>query len=82
MIFKLTFPLLVFANLSPQLLLEFRYFTIPFLIYRLHISPKSWTKLIVETALFAAVNAASIYIFLEKRFKWESEPDAWQRIMW
>ena len=81
-ILKLTFPLLVACNLTPQLLLEFRYFTVPFLLYRLHVAPKSWLKLVLETCLFAAVNAASVYIFLEKKFKWEHDPEEWQRIMW
>ena len=34
-VFQLAYPVLVAACLAPQLLLEFRYFILPFLFYRL-----------------------------------------------
>jgi alpha-1,2-glucosyltransferase len=81
-IFQLTFPLCVAVNLAPQLLLEFRYFVVPFLFYRMQVRPVSWPKLVLETAVYAAVNAAAIAIYVMRPFRWEHEPDDVQRFMW
>ena len=39
-VFRLAYPALVAACLAPQLLLEFRYFILPFLFYRLQVRLK------------------------------------------
>ena len=80
--FLLAYPVIVALNLTPQLLLEFRYFVVPFLFYRLQLRPVSWHKLAAETAIYAAVNATTIALFVLKPFRWEHEPDAVQRFMW
>ena len=54
--FKLAFPICVVINLLPQLLLEFRYFVIPFILQRLQLRPQSWWTLMAEMALFQFVN--------------------------
>ena len=81
-IFKLSFILFVILNLSPQLLMEFRYFVIPFMVYRLQLRPTNWLKLGLETFLFMMVNALTLYLFVMKPFKWENEPEQTQRFMW
>ena len=81
-IFKLSFPLFTCLNLAPQALLEFRYFVIPYLIYRLQVRPTSWKKLILESCLYTAVNAFTIAVFLYRPFEWPHEPGTTQRIMW
>ena len=81
-IFKLSYVIFVALNLCPQLLLEFRYFVIPFIMYRLQVRPTNWTKLILENILFLGINALTIYIFVMKPFKWEQNPEETQRFMW
>lgn len=66
----------------PQKLLEFRYFIIPYILYRLHIPLASYTRLVLEFALYTAVNAATFYLFLEKPFHWAHSPNEVQRFMW
>lgn len=80
--FKLAFPLCVVLNLTPQLLLEFRYFVLPYLMYRLQVRPQTWWKLAAETALYAVINGVTIYMFLARPFKWSHDPEATQRFMW
>ena len=80
--FKAFYPIFVILNLSPQLLMEFRYFIIPFLLYRLQVRALSWPKLIAEFLLFSAINAATIYLYVKKPFRWEHEPEEIQRFMW
>ena len=81
-IFKLSYVFFVTLNLCPQLLLEFRYFVIPFLMYRIQVRPTNWTKLFMETLLFVAINALTVYLFVMKPFKWEHDPEETQRFMW
>jgi len=81
-IFKLSYVVFVFLNLCPQLLLEFRYFVIPYFMYRLQVRPTNWTKLVLETILYQSVNAITIYLFVMKPFTWENEPEQTQRFMW
>jgi alpha-1,2-glucosyltransferase len=80
--FKLAFPFCVMVNLTPQYLLEFRYFVIPFIIYRLQVRPQSWLHLILELIMFLTVNALTLYLFLFKPFEWPHEPGVIQRFMW
>ena len=81
-VFKLTFPIFVVLNLTPQLLLEFRYFIIPYLIYRLQVRPVSWWQLVLENLLYLSVNFATIYLFIDKPFRWDHEPEDLQRFIW
>lgn len=65
----------------PQKLLEFRYFIIPYLMYRLHMPLPSLPRLAGEFILYTVVNAATIYIFITKTFHWPNSTAA-QRFMW
>lgn len=80
-IWKLVFIICVCVNLVPQALLEFRYFIIPYLIARLNMKPGPYLALVLEVGLYAAVNAATLYLFMEKPFRWPSVTDP-QRFMW
>ena len=82
LIFKLVLPLCVIINIVPQLLLEFRYFIIPFILIRAQIKPNCWKSLAIESVMMISVNFITLYVFLFKPFKWASEPDSWQRFMW
>ena len=81
-VFKLSFPLFVCLNLMPQSLLEFRYFVIPYLLYRLQVRPTSWRKLGAELCLYLLVNAITIALFIGKPFVWSHEPGQVQRFIW
>lgn len=81
-IFKLTFPVCLILNLAPQLLLEFRYFVVPFYLYRLQVRPQTWWKLLSETFTYLVINAITIYLFVERPFYWEHEPQQIQRFIW
>ena len=51
-------------------------------MYRLQVRPTNWTKLVLETLLFAGVNIVTIYLFVMKPFKWDNNPEETQRFMW
>ncbi|KAJ1667880.1 glucosyltransferase [Coemansia sp. RSA 1646] len=72
------------AVLVPSPLLEFRYFTIPFVFARLHMSTATFSVrcLILETLWCSAINAATVWMFLNRPFTWDSEPGKDQRFMW
>ncbi|KAJ3143296.1 glucosyltransferase [Geranomyces variabilis] len=70
------------ATLVPTPLLDFRYYVLPFLLFRMHVRSPSAGVLLVEAVAYAAVNLATIWLFGERPFRWASEPDAWQRFMW
>lgn len=77
------FTTCVFLNLVPQLLLELRYFIMPFILYRLHFNINSlkWWELALEFSFNSLINIVTIYIFFTKKFYWEDSADI-QRIMW
>lgn len=66
----------------PQKLLEFRYFIIPYLLFRLHVPLVSYVRLLMECILYVSVNGITIYLFLEKPFQWAHSPQEVQRFMW
>lgn len=77
----LCFSLCLLAGLVPQQLIEFRYFIIPFYIYRLNINQFSWKEVFAELVLNSALNILTIYVFLNKTFLW-SDSQELQRFMW
>lgn len=77
----LAFLVCIMAATVPQKLLEFRYFIIPYLIYRLHMPLPSLPRLIIEFLLYSVVNVATVYIFISKTFHWP-DSTAKQRFMW
>jgi alpha-1,2-glucosyltransferase len=80
-LWKCVYCTCVGANLIPSPLLEFRYFIIPYLIYRLNMPLGSYTKLSIELLLYLLVNSATLYLFIEKPFQWENT-SGYQRFMW
>lgn len=71
----------VFAVTVPQKLLEFRYFILPFLIYRLNIPVPPLSRLLLELAFYVVVNAITFHLFLNKTFQWPNSEEI-QRFMW
>lgn len=78
---SLGFLVCLLAATVPQKLLEFRYFIVPYLMYRLHVPLPSLPRLALELLLYTAVNAATLYIFITKTFQWPNSSDM-QRFMW
>ncbi|XP_068611453.1 dol-P-Glc:Glc(2)Man(9)GlcNAc(2)-PP-Dol alpha-1,2-glucosyltransferase [Brachionichthys hirsutus] len=77
----LAFVACLLAATVPQKLLEFRYFVVPYLMYRLHVPLPSLPRLVGEFLLYTAVNAATLYVFVSETFRWP-ESTAAQRFMW
>ncbi|XP_076008264.1 dol-P-Glc:Glc(2)Man(9)GlcNAc(2)-PP-Dol alpha-1,2-glucosyltransferase [Genypterus blacodes] len=77
----LAFLVCLLAATVPQKLLEFRYFIVPYLMYRLHTPLPSLARLIAEFVLYVAVNTATVYVFINKMFQWP-DSNATQRFMW
>lgn len=77
----IAYMLCVCAVLVPQLLLEPRYFIIPYVLFRLNQSePKKW-QLVAETLTTVFVNIAQFSLFVSKSFSWKDEAHP-QRIAW
>lgn len=77
-----TFLLFAFSTVAvlvPTPLLEPRYFLIPLVLLRLYLSPapssssnlRRRTKLALEAALYLAIQAVCVWLFLRRTFVWE-----------
>ena len=80
-LWKLVYFVCISVNLVPQMLLEFRYFIIPYLMFRLHMRPASYLKLVFEVLMYITINGITLFLFMEKPFKWPNSNDV-QRFMW
>lgn len=77
----LAFTACVCAGLIPQELIEFRYFIIPYFIYRLNVGELGFKAALFEIIFNSSINVLTIYIFLNKTFTWPDSDDT-QRFMW
>ncbi|XP_014474208.1 PREDICTED: putative Dol-P-Glc:Glc(2)Man(9)GlcNAc(2)-PP-Dol alpha-1,2-glucosyltransferase [Dinoponera quadriceps] len=78
---QINYAICVCAVLIPQLLVEPRYFILPYIFYRLNVGkPREW-QVYLESLTTLAVNLAQFLIFANKVFYWEDQPYA-QRISW
>lgn len=68
--------------LVPSPLLEFRYFVVPFVFWRLMSKERLAWVVILETSLFLAINAVTLNLFFFRTLTWPSEPKVLQRFMW
>lgn len=73
----------LFVALVPQQLIEFRYFIIPYLIYRVNIQSQmsGLKELGLEFLLHSVINILTIYLFISKVFYWPNSQEP-QRFMW
>nr|XP_022296842.1 putative Dol-P-Glc:Glc(2)Man(9)GlcNAc(2)-PP-Dol alpha-1,2-glucosyltransferase isoform X2 [Crassostrea virginica]XP_022296843.1 putative Dol-P-Glc:Glc(2)Man(9)GlcNAc(2)-PP-Dol alpha-1,2-glucosyltransferase isoform X2 [Crassostrea virginica]XP_022296846.1 putative Dol-P-Glc:Glc(2)Man(9)GlcNAc(2)-PP-Dol alpha-1,2-glucosyltransferase isoform X2 [Crassostrea virginica] len=78
---KLVFIICLFVSTIPQKLLEFRYFILPYLIYRLNVKYVSWREIALEMMIYMAINVFTIYMFIAKPFQWGENVEL-QRFMW
>uniref|UniRef100_A0A1B6CLY3 Dol-P-Glc:Glc(2)Man(9)GlcNAc(2)-PP-Dol alpha-1,2-glucosyltransferase n=1 Tax=Clastoptera arizonana TaxID=38151 RepID=A0A1B6CLY3_9HEMI len=79
--FKIFFWFCVVLSIVPQKLLEFRYFIIPYILFRLQIQSATWFQLILEGVIYFFINAFTIYLFVIKTFYWVDSQEP-QRIIW
>lgn len=71
----------IFVVLVPQLLLEPRYFVIPYVLLRLNMSkPERW-QITAELLTCVVINFLQFYIFVVKTFYW-TDQEGPQRISW
>jgi len=71
-------------TIVPSPLLEFRYFVLPYLFWRLHVSPVFVSKWrgILEYVWYEVINLITLWIFISRPFAWDSEPGKIQRFIW
>jgi alpha-1,2-glucosyltransferase len=82
-LFQLLFWAVTALCLVPTPLLEPRYFLTPFLLWFLHSAPRlieSVLRSCAAVALYVAINAATLYVFLRRPFTWADGSEA--RFMW
>uniref|UniRef100_A0A7E4VE71 Dol-P-Glc:Glc(2)Man(9)GlcNAc(2)-PP-Dol alpha-1,2-glucosyltransferase n=1 Tax=Panagrellus redivivus TaxID=6233 RepID=A0A7E4VE71_PANRE len=70
------------ACLIPAPLLEFRYFIIPYALWRISLPEHRRSVLVLELFSHVVVNLAALYLFFEKPFTWSNHPGETQRFMW
>jgi alpha-1,2-glucosyltransferase len=82
LLFQCAYWQVVGMCLVPTPLLEFRYFTTPFLIWFLHSAPALVTPMRSAVAIigYTAVNVVTLTIFVYKPFTWPDGSEA--RFMW
>jgi len=85
-LFVLGFIACTAMTIVPSPLLEFRYFVLPYLFWRLHLSPAivdnaRWRG-ILEYLGYETINLITLWIFMSKPFVWDSEPGIIQRFIW
>ncbi|XP_012147646.1 alpha-1,2-glucosyltransferase Alg10 [Megachile rotundata] len=78
---QINYIFMVSVILIPQLLIEPRYFIVPYVFYHLFIQkPKKW-QIVAESMTTLIVNFLQFYIFVNKVFYWSDIPNP-QRISW
>ncbi|GJN02415.1 hypothetical protein PR202_ga19764 [Eleusine coracana subsp. coracana] len=80
-VWVISFVLSVGLVLVPAPLVEFRYYTIPFVILILHSPVIGNGKLLALGLLYVAADLFTLAMFLFRPFHWEHEPGT-QRFMW
>eukprot|EP01135_Chromosphaera_perkinsii_P004484 Nk52_evm8s284 gene=Nk52_evmTU8s284 len=77
----IVYSIAVALVLVPQQLLEFRYFVLPFLIFRLHINTKDKLHVVIaDLFLTSCVNLFTLYMFSSRIILWED--GSRNRLMW
>ncbi|KAL6903554.1 hypothetical protein ACP4OV_004367 [Aristida adscensionis] len=80
-VWVLSFVFSVGLVLVPAPLVEFRYYTIPFIILVLHSPVLGHAELLALGSIYAVIDLVTLAMFLFRPFHWEHEPGT-QRFMW
>lgn len=78
---KLSYLICTAATLVPQRMLEFRYFIVPYLLFRLNMPVPSRSALAAEVAFYLLVNLFTVYMYISRPFPW-SNTQSLQRFIW
>lgn len=78
---RIVFLVCTCVVLVPQLLLEPRYFIVPYILFRLNIQNIRTWQIILETVTTLLINFLQFYIFVNKVFYWQDQEHP-QRISW
>lgn len=81
-VYKMIFLFCVAASIVPQKLLEFRYFVIPFLLWRLNVLPPEPIQMMLEIFVNVFLNVSLLLVFLYDTFYWDHDDQNVQRFMW
>lgn len=80
-LWRVGFLVCVCGAVIPQKLLEFRYFILPFIFFRLHIKQQGFQTLMLELLFHVFINFFTVAVFMLKSFKWDDIEEP-QRIIW
>lgn len=82
LLWQLVYWVCVFAVLVPTPLLEFRYFTLPFLLLQLHVDQQHirTSRLALNCVAYTLVNAFILHGFLFRPYRWPDGSE--QRRIW
>lgn len=71
------------CTLAPTSLLEFRYYLIPYLLWRLEANETQLSRgtRLCEVLLWLTIHIVTLWLFVFKAFHWEGS-EAEQRFMW
>ncbi|KAG0131099.1 alpha-2-glucosyltransferase Alg10 [Tuber indicum] len=72
----------VIGTLVTAGLVEFRYFVLGWVIWRVNVRVESVWRRWAETVGFVSVNLATVYVFTQWGFEWKQERGVVQRFMW
>ncbi|PWW74640.1 Glycosyltransferase Family 59 protein [Tuber magnatum] len=72
----------VIGTLVTAGLVEFRYFVLGWVIWRVNVRVESAWRRWAETVGFVFVNVATVYVFTQWGFEWKQERGVVQRFMW
>lgn len=78
---KLSYIVCCAATLVPQRMVEFRYFIMPYMLFRLHMTMPSKGALILEVLFYLLINSLTVYMYVYKPFLWQTT-NSLQRFMW
>ena len=78
---QIAFLVCISVVLVPQLLLEPRYFIVPYVLFRLNLRKLDLWQISLESINTLIINVAQFYIFVNKVFYWQDQEHP-QRISW
>ncbi|XP_077489309.1 dol-P-Glc:Glc(2)Man(9)GlcNAc(2)-PP-Dol alpha-1,2-glucosyltransferase-like [Amblyomma americanum] len=81
LLWRVLFIACTFAATSFHQMLEFRYFIVPYVFFRLHVKNETYRELILELILNATVYCVMLYAFLARTVVWNIDGSA-QSFFW
>ncbi|XP_075559491.1 dol-P-Glc:Glc(2)Man(9)GlcNAc(2)-PP-Dol alpha-1,2-glucosyltransferase-like [Dermacentor variabilis] len=81
LLWRVLYVACAFAATSFHEMLEFRYFIVPYVFFRLHVRDDTYRELFAELALNSLVYCAMLYMFLSRAVVWNIDGSA-QSLFW